>query len=88
MEIVRLRISETVPGALNKRIKDEVPCQLFPHIELLTVLVDSNSFYFSSSFQYLKTLWMYHKEMRKDNFTFITLGNNNFVTKENIGVSS
>ena len=68
--IARLRNSEIFAGALSKWKNNEVPCRVFPHIELLTVLIDSISFYFSTSFQYLKRLWTYHKEMRKDSFRF------------------
>ena len=71
LEIVRLRNSGIVPWALSKWKKNEVPCWHFPHIELLTVLVNSISFYFFTSLQYLKSLCTYHKEMRKDNFTFL-----------------
>ena len=71
LEIFRLGNSEIVPGTLNKSKKNEVPCRLFPHIELLTVLVDSISFHFCTSFQYLKSLWTYRKEIRTDSFTFI-----------------
>ena len=51
--------------------KMKCPVNFVPHIEFLTVLVDSISFYFSTAFQYLKSLWTHHKKMRKDNFTFI-----------------
>ena len=70
-DIVRLRNSEVVPGALNKWKKNELLCRLFTHIELLAVFGDSISFCFSTSFQYLKSLWTYHKEIWKGNFTLI-----------------